>query len=198
MDFGLLSGLDYLSCANPTVSTRPTRSPEPSEPIGLRMVNGYDMSKPDVVGYAWGHAAHPHLRVREIVTGKVGFARAQRWLMTLARYLFFDDEIESYCRGRDLQRPWMLRRQRVWGLLKYRAFIISPDLGVDLSKLLLVESPKTRIAWHLMPWTIRFDFLAGCSYENLVSSLLPFRTSPAAAVLAIYWTVIKPCVGFVL
>ena len=45
-----------------------------------------------------------------------------------------------------------------------------------------------------MPWTIQFDFLAGCSYGNLVSSLLPFRTSPAAAALAIYWTVIKPCV----
>ena len=124
----------------------------------------------------------------------MGFARAQWWLMTLARYLFFDGDIESYCRGRDLQRSWMLRRQRVWGLLQYRAFIISLDLGVDLSKLLLVESPKTRIAWHLMPWTIRFDFLASCSYENLVSSLLPFRTSPTAAVLAIYWTMIKPCV----
>ena len=129
-----------------------------------------------------------------VLSVPVGFARAQRWLMTLARYLFFDGEIESYCRGRDLQRPWMLRRQRVWGLLQYRAFIISLDLGVNLSKLLLVESPKTRIAWHLMPWTIRFDFLTSCSYENLVSSLLPFRTSPTAAVLAIYWTMIKPCV----
>jgi hypothetical protein len=77
---------------------------------------------------------------------QVGFAGAQGWLVTLAGYLFFDGKIESYCRGCDLQRPWMLRRQRVWGLLPYRAFIISLDLRVDLSKLLLVESPKTRIA----------------------------------------------------
>ena len=77
---------------------------------------------------------------------QVGFAGAQGWLLTLARYLFFYCEIESYCRWRDLQQPWMLSRQRVWGLLPYRAFIIYPDLGVDLSKLLLVESPKTRFA----------------------------------------------------
>jgi hypothetical protein len=52
---GFLDGvIELFECANPTnptVSTRPTRSPEPSEPIGLRMVNGYDMSKPNVVGY---------------------------------------------------------------------------------------------------------------------------------------------------
>uniref|UniRef100_A0A2N9ISC1 Uncharacterized protein n=1 Tax=Fagus sylvatica TaxID=28930 RepID=A0A2N9ISC1_FAGSY len=38
--------------------------------------------------------------------------------------LFFYGKIGSSCRWRDLQRPWMLRRQRVWGLLPYRAFII--------------------------------------------------------------------------
>ena len=81
----------------------------------------------------------------------------------------------------------MIRRQRVWDFLTYRAFI-------NLSKLLLVESSKTWIAWHLMPWTIRFDFLSGCSYKNLVSSLLSFWTSPTLAALAIYRTVIKPCV----
>ena len=115
--------------------------------------------------------------------------------MTLAVYLFFDGEIESYCRWHDLQRSWILRRHRVWGLLPYRAFIIYPDLGVDLSKLFLVESPKTRIAWHLMPWTIRFDFLVvSCSYGNLVPILLSFRTSPTATALAIDQTVIKSCV----
>jgi hypothetical protein len=126
----------------------------------------------------------------------VGFAGAHGWLVTLAMSLFFDGEIESSCRWRDLQRPWMLRRQRVWGLLPYRAFIIYPDLGVDLSKLLLLESPKTRIAWHLMLWTIRFDFLVGCSYGNLVPSFLSFQTSPTTAALAIYQTVIKPCVVY--
>jgi hypothetical protein len=118
---------------------------------------------------------------------QVAFAGAQRWLVILMGYLFFDGEIKSYCRWCDLQRSWMIRRQRVWDFLPYRAFI-------NLSKLLLVESPKTRIAWHLMPWTIRFDFLSGCSYGNLVSSLLSFWTSPTAAALAIYRTVIKPCV----
>jgi hypothetical protein len=63
-----------------------------------------------------------------------------------------------------------------------------------LSKLFLVESPKTRIAWHMMPWTIQFDFLVGCLYGNLVPSFLSFRTSSATAALAIYRTVIKPSV----
>ena len=114
--------------------------------------------------------------------------------MLPAVYLFFNGEIKSYCRWRDLQWPWMLRRQQVWGHLPYRAFIIYPDLGVDLSKLLLVKSTKTRIAWHLIPWTIQFDFLVGCLYGNLVPSLLSFQTSPAAVALTIYQTVIKPCV----
>ena len=123
----------------------------------------------------------------------VGFARAHGWLVTPAVSLFFYGKIGSSCRWRDLQRPWMLRRQWVWGLLPYRAFVIQPDLGVDLSKLLLLESPKTRIAWYLMLWTIRFDFLVGCSYENLVPSFLSFQTSPTTTALAIYQTVIKPC-----
>ena len=83
---------------------------------------------------------------------QMGFAGAQGWLESPVVYLPFDSEIESYCRWRDLQWPWMLRRQRVWGHLPYRAFIIYPNLGVDLSKLLLVKSPKTQIAWHLIPW----------------------------------------------
>ena len=114
--------------------------------------------------------------------------------MTLAGYLLFDGEIESYCRWHDLQWLWMLRRQWIWGHLPYQAFILYPDLGVDLPKLPLVESPKTQIGWHLMPWKIRFDFLVSCLYGNLVSSLLSFRTSPAAAALVTYCIVIKPCV----
>jgi hypothetical protein len=47
-----------------------------------------------------------------------------------------------------------------------------------------------------MPWTIRFDFLVGCSYGNLVPSFLPFRTSPAAVALVIYQTIVKPCVVY--
>ena len=121
--------------------------------------------------------------------------------MTLAGYLLFDGEIESYCRWHDLQWLWMLRRQWIWGHLPYQAFILYPDLGVDLSKLPLVESPKTQIRWHLMPWKIRFDFLVSCLYGNLVSSLLSFRTSLAAAALVTYWIVIKPrvvCCSYVI
>jgi hypothetical protein len=115
---------------------------------------------------------------------QVAFAGAQRWLVILMGFLFFAGEIKSCCRWCDLQRSWMIRRQRVWDFLPF----------INLSKLLLVESPKTRIAWHLMPWTIRFDLLSGCTYENWVSSLLSVWTSPTAAALAIYRTVIKPCV----
>ena len=125
---------------------------------------------------------------------QVDFVGAQGWFVTLAGYLLFDGEIESYCRWQDLQWLWMLRRQWIWGHLPYQAFILYPDLGVDLPKLSLVESPKTQIGWHLMPWKIRFDFLVSCLYGNLVSSLLSFRTSPAAAALVTYWIVIKPCV----
>jgi hypothetical protein len=125
---------------------------------------------------------------------QVDFVGAQGWFVTLAGYLLFDGEIESCCRWHDLQWLWMLIRQWIWGHLPYQAFNLYPDLEVDLPKLSLVESPKTQIGWHLMPWKIRFDFLVSCLYGNLVSSLLSFRTSPAAAALVTYWIVIKPCV----
>uniref|UniRef100_A0A2N9J3A4 Uncharacterized protein n=1 Tax=Fagus sylvatica TaxID=28930 RepID=A0A2N9J3A4_FAGSY len=50
----------------------------------------------------------------------------------------------------------MISRQRVWGLLPFRAFIIDHlgDLGVDLSKFFLLESLYTQIAWHPLPWII--------------------------------------------
>ena len=69
-------------------------------------------------------------------------------------------------------------------------------LGVDLSKLLLLESPKTWIEWHLMSWTIRFDFLVCCLYGNLAPSFLSFRISLATVALAIYQTIVKPCVVY--
>ena len=46
-----------------------------------------------------------------------GSRRSPWWLMTLVVSLFFDGEIVTSYRWRDLQRSWMFIRQRVWGLL---------------------------------------------------------------------------------
>ncbi len=87
----------------------------------------------------------------------------------------------------------MLSWQWIWGLLPLQAFLVYPlgDLRVDLAKLFLVESPN-RIAWHLIPWTIRFTFFVTVSSDEILApSLLPHRTSPVVAVLPSYWIVIK-------
>ena len=48
----------------------------------------------------------------------------------------------------------------------------------------------------LYSWTIRFTFFVFVSMDGILApSLLPQRTSPASAALAIYWTMIKPCVA---
>uniref|UniRef100_A0A2N9G899 Transmembrane protein n=1 Tax=Fagus sylvatica TaxID=28930 RepID=A0A2N9G899_FAGSY len=47
----------------------------------------------------------------------VGLVGAHGWLVTPVVSLFFDNEIVTSYRWRDLQRSWMLIRQRVWGLL---------------------------------------------------------------------------------
>ena len=57
-----------------------------------------------------------------------------------------------------------------------------------------MESPN-RIAWHLMPWTIRFTFFVFVCMDGILApSFLLHKTPPAAAALAIYRIVIKPCV----
>ncbi len=64
-------------------------------------------------------------------------------------------------------------------ILPFRAFFGYPlgNLGVDQSKLSL-ESPFTQIAWHLMPWTIRFDSsVRYCLDETMYPSLLSHQTS---------------------
>ena len=113
--------------------------------------------------------------------------------MTPAMYLFFYGEIESYCRWCDLQRLWMLRRQRVWGLLPYRVFIIYPDLGVDLSKLLLLESQNPNcMASDIMDNPIRLPcWLLVWKFD---SKPFVFLDISSIAALAIYRTVIKSCV----
>ena len=88
----------------------------------------------------------------------------------------------------------MLSWQWVWGLLPFRAFLVYPlgNLGVDLAKLLILESPKTRIARNLMPWIIRFDFsIVVCSDEILAQNFLPHWTSPVIVTLFNYWIVVK-------
>ena len=49
--------------------------------------------------------------------------------------------------------------QLVWRIHPSRVVLIYPKLGVDLSKLIHLESPKIQIRWHLIPWTIQFDLL---------------------------------------
>jgi hypothetical protein len=65
-----------------------------------------------------------------------------------------------------------------------------------LFKLSILESPKTRIAWHLIPWTIRFDFLilvlVLVSLDGIMApSSLPHQTSSTAAALSFDGIVIK-------
>jgi hypothetical protein len=71
----------------------------------------------------------------------------------------------------NLLRPWMFCGHWVWGLLPVRDFLDYPILGIDLSKLLFFKSPNTRIAWHLLPWTIRFDFSVVCLGRDQGSKL---------------------------
>ena len=103
----------------------------------------------------------------------------------------------SSCRWRDLHWLWMFSWQRVWGLFPFQVFLGYPlgDLRIDLTQLFFMKSPN-RIAWHLMPWTIRFTFFVFVYMDGILApSILPYRTSPAGAALAIYQTAIKLCVG---
>ncbi len=74
----------------------------------------------------------------------------------------------------------------VWGLLPIRDFIDNPIFGVDLSKLFFLKSPNTRIAWHLLPWPIRFDFSVVCLAGIKAPNLLPFQTSLVVVALIIF------------
>ncbi len=104
----------------------------------------------------------------------------------------------SFCRWQDLLWLWMLSWQRVWVFLPFQVFLVYPlgDLGVDLTKLLLLESTNTRIAWHLMPWTTWFDllFIVDCSDRTIAPSTLSHWTSLTAATLPIDWIVFKSCI----
>ena len=94
----------------------------------------------------------------------------------------------------NLLRPWMFCEHWVWGLLPVRDFLDYPILGIDLSKLFFFKSPNTQIAWHLLPWTIRFDFSVVCLVEIKAPNFLPFRTSTVVVVLVIFWIVVKFCI----
>ena len=49
-----------------------------------------------------------------------------------------------------------------------------------------------QIAWHLMPWIIRFTFFVVVYSDGILApSYLPHRTSPVVTALPSYWTVIK-------
>ncbi len=76
----------------------------------------------------------------------------------------------------------MFCRQWVWGLFPFRNFLIYPTLGIDLVRLSL-KNPYTRIAWHLMPWTIRFDLRVHCSDGITAPNFLSPWTSLVADAL---------------
>ena len=64
-----------------------------------------------------------------------------------------------------------------------------------MSKFILLESPYTRIGWHLLPWTIQFDFSIYCCSDGIMAlSLLSFRTSSIAVAFTFYQMVDKFCV----
>ena len=76
--------------------------------------------------------------------------------------------------------------------LSFSCLLPLGDLRLDLAKLLLMESSNTRIAWHQMLCTIRFDFfIVVCSGGILAPSFLPHRISPVVAALLSYRIVIK-------
>ena len=121
----------------------------------------------------------------------------EAWGGSLFRFSppFVKTRFVSSNRWRDLQWSWMFSWQWIWGLLSLQAFLDYPlgDFRVDLAKLFLVES-SNRIAWHLIPWTIRFtSFVTVCSDGSLAPSLLSPRTSPVVAALPCCWIVIKSC-----
>ena len=64
---------------------------------------------------------------------------------------------------------------------------------------LSLKSPYTRITWHLMPWTIRFDLLVRCSDRITTPNFLSPRTSLVADALPNHRIKAKLCYfcGFV-
>ena len=88
---------------------------------------------------------------------------------------------------RDLLQSWMFSGHQVWRLLLVRDSIDYLTLRVDLLKLFFLKSPHhTRIAWHFLPWQIRFDFLVVCLAGIKASNLLLFRTSIVVVALVIF------------
>ena len=119
----------------------------------------------------------------------LGGSSFQRTLSLLSAHLF----LSSGCR--DLLRLWMFGGHQIWGLLLAQDSIAYTIIGVDISKLLFLKSPyHTRIAWHILPWPIRFDLLVVCLAGIKAPSLLLFRTLIVVVALVILWFVVKFCV----
>ena len=106
---------------------------------------------------------------------------------------FLKTSFVTSSRWRDLHWSWMFSWHWVWGLLSFQAFLGYPlgDLRVDLTKLFFMESPN-RIAWHLIPCTIRFTFFVFVCMDGILApNFLLHRTSPVGAALPSYRIVIK-------
>uniref|UniRef100_A0A2N9IWR5 Uncharacterized protein n=1 Tax=Fagus sylvatica TaxID=28930 RepID=A0A2N9IWR5_FAGSY len=118
----------------------------------------------------------------------LGGSSLQRTLSLLSARLFLSSG------HRDLLRSLMFGGHRVWGLLPVRDSIDYPIFGVDPSKLFFLKSPHhTRIAWHLLPWLIRFDLSVVCLAGIKAPNLLLFRTSVVVVALVIFWILVKLC-----
>uniref|UniRef100_A0A2N9EV72 Uncharacterized protein n=1 Tax=Fagus sylvatica TaxID=28930 RepID=A0A2N9EV72_FAGSY len=119
----------------------------------------------------------------------LGGSSLHRTFSLLSARLF----LSSGCR--DLLRPWMFGEHRIWGLLPVRDSIDYPIFGIDPSKLFFLKSPHhTQIAWHLLPWPIRFDFSVVCLDGIKAPNLLLIRTSLVVVALVIFWIVVKICI----
>ncbi len=124
-----------------------------------------------------------HLSISIFVPVCLMLVGAFRGLKASVFSSFFLTNLGSPCRRRNHKWSRMFCRQWVWGLFSFRAFLIYSDLGIDLVKLLSLKSPNTWITWHLMSWTIRFDFTVGCSDGIMAPSFMSPQTSPVANTL---------------
>uniref|UniRef100_A0A2N9FHK7 Uncharacterized protein n=1 Tax=Fagus sylvatica TaxID=28930 RepID=A0A2N9FHK7_FAGSY len=111
----------------------------------------------------------------------LGGSSFQRALSLLSAQLFLSNG------RRDLFRPWMFGGHWIWGLLLVQDSIDYHIFGVDLSKLFFLKNPyHTKIAWHLLPWPIRFDLLVVCLAGIKAPNLLLVRTLIVVVDLVIF------------
>uniref|UniRef100_A0A2N9E1M9 Uncharacterized protein n=1 Tax=Fagus sylvatica TaxID=28930 RepID=A0A2N9E1M9_FAGSY len=85
-------------------------------------------------------------------------------------------------------RLWVARDSN--GLSLFYQHDFSFPVGVEIfygrGCFMGIRAPITEIAWHLLPWSIRFDFLVICLAGIKAPNLLPFQTSLVVVALVIF------------